>query len=208
MAGRAWARATRRASLPPPRVRPRPRRSLAILESPLARLRLRPTRHVECHLIAPELPAGSAGSSLEPSCREPRWKLGSTVKIRGAQESLARLRLQPTRHARRPFVARASRAPCTCSSLVPTCRKPRLETWLNCEDPGRSRRLVADRRDPRATHQVSERLESGSDSPATCGCAHASFRGWCTMRPRVRIGANGKPVVVPGMALVAPVSLD
>ena len=54
----------------------------------LARLRLRPTSHVERHLTTPEPPAGSAGSSLEPSCHEPRWKFGSTVKIRGAQECL------------------------------------------------------------------------------------------------------------------------
>ena len=37
-------------------------------------------------LTSPELPAGSASSSLEPSCHEPR--LGSTIKIRGAQECL------------------------------------------------------------------------------------------------------------------------
>ena len=54
----------------------------------LARLRLRPTRHVERHLTSPERPAGNAGSSLEPSCHEPRRKPGSTVEIRGAQEGL------------------------------------------------------------------------------------------------------------------------
>ena len=32
---------------------------------------------------------------------------------------LARLRLRPTRHARRPLLTRASRAPSTCRSLVP-----------------------------------------------------------------------------------------
>ena len=52
----------------------------------LARLRLEPTRHVERHLISPELPAGSACSSLGSSCHEIRWKLGSTVMIRGGQE--------------------------------------------------------------------------------------------------------------------------
>ena len=54
----------------------------------------------------------------------------------------ARLRLGPTRHARRPFPARASRVRRTRRSLVPPRRKPLSETWLNCEDPGRSRSLA------------------------------------------------------------------
>ena len=63
-------------------------RQAAVYEDDLARLHLTPTSHVDRHLTTPELPAGSAGSSLEPSCLEPRWKLGSTAKIRGAQECL------------------------------------------------------------------------------------------------------------------------
>ena len=61
---------------------------------------------------------------------------------------LARLRLRPTRHTRRPFLARASRALPTRRSLVPPRRKPLSETWLNCEDPGRSRNLVDPRCNP------------------------------------------------------------
>ena len=52
---------------------------------------------------------------------------------------LARLRLGPTRHARRPFPARACRAPATRRSFVPSRRKPPSEAWLDCEDRGRSR---------------------------------------------------------------------
>ena len=55
---------------------------------------------------------------------------------------LARLRLGPTRHARRPFLARASRAPSTGRSLVPSRWKPLSETWLNCEDRRGSRCLA------------------------------------------------------------------
>ena len=51
--------------------------------------------------------------------------------VNGAAEQPARLRLRPTRHARRSFLARASRAPSTRRSLVPSRRKPPLETWLN-----------------------------------------------------------------------------
>ena len=56
---------------------------------------------------------------------------------------LARLRLGPTRHARRPIPARACRAPCTRRSLVPSRRKPLSETSLNCEDRRGSRRPAA-----------------------------------------------------------------
>ena len=48
------------------------------------------------------------------------------------EQSLARLRFRPTGHARRPFLARASRAPPTRRSLVPSRRKSLSETWLNC----------------------------------------------------------------------------
>ena len=41
--------------------------------------------------------------------------------------SLARLRPRPTKHARRPFLARASRAPPTRRSLEPSCREPLSE---------------------------------------------------------------------------------
>ena len=43
----------------------------------------------------------------------------------------ARLRHEPTRHARRPFLARAWRAPSTRRSLVPSRRKSLSETSLN-----------------------------------------------------------------------------
>ena len=43
-------------------------------------------------------------------------------------------KLRPTKHARHSFPARASRAPPTCGSLVPSRRKPLSETRLNCED--------------------------------------------------------------------------
>ena len=91
----------------------------------LARLRLRPTSHVERHLTTPEPPAGSAGSSLEPSCHEPRWKFGSTVKIRGAQECLARLRLRPTSHVERHLTTPEPPAGSAGSSLEPSCHEPR-----------------------------------------------------------------------------------
>ena len=55
------------------------------------------------------------------------------------RQLLARLRLGPTRHARRPFLARASRAPSTRRSLVPSRWKPRSKTWLNCADRRGSR---------------------------------------------------------------------
>ena len=55
---------------------------------------------------------------------------------------LARLRLGPTRHARRPILARACRAPPTRRSLVPSRRKPLSKTWLNCEHRRGSRRLA------------------------------------------------------------------
>ena len=56
---------------------------------------------------------------------------GAVGKDRRGSRCLARLRLRPTRHARRPLLARAFRAPSTRRSLVPSCRKPRSETWLN-----------------------------------------------------------------------------
>ena len=60
----------------------------------------------------------------------------------GRFRPLARLRLGPTRHARRPFLAPAGRAPPTHRSLVPSRRKPLPETWLTCEDRRRSRHLA------------------------------------------------------------------
>ena len=47
----------------------------------------------------------------------------------------------PTRHARRRFPARASRVRRARRSLVPPCRQRPSDTWLECEDPGCSRRL-------------------------------------------------------------------
>ena len=59
-----------------------------------------------------------------------------------SNKTLARLRLGPTRHAWRPFVARACRAPTTRGSLVPSRRKPLSETRPDCKDRRRSRYLA------------------------------------------------------------------
>ena len=107
----------------------------------LARLRLRPTKHARRPFLARASRAPPTRRSLVPSRRKPLSETWLNCNDRRGSRRLARLRLRPTRHARRPFVARASRASYTCSSLVPSCRKPRSETWLNCEDRHGSRRL-------------------------------------------------------------------
>ena len=95
----------------------------------LARLRLGPTRHVERHLDSPEFPAGSACSSIEPSCHIsvlPRWTLGSTVMIRGGQECLARLSRTIVTGVLSGLTATAAAAPgAGCPSEV----RDALESW-------------------------------------------------------------------------------
>ena len=96
---------------------------------------------------------GAARPADSVSPRAGRRRTGSTAGPGGHRgvapdradlgRRLARLRLRPTRHTRRPFLARASRALPTRRSLVPPRRKPLSETSLNCEDPGRSRSLAA-----------------------------------------------------------------
>ena len=80
--------------------------------------------------------------------RSPNAMRGSAHKPR---EILARLRLGPTTHARRLFLARAFRERHTCRSLVPVVQRNCLQfravgksaskTWLECTDRRRSRRL-------------------------------------------------------------------
>ena len=115
----------------------------------LARLRLGPTRHAPRPFLARASRAPSTCRSLVPSRRKPLSETWLNCEDRRGSRRLARLRLGPTRHAPRPFLARASRAPSTCRSLVPSRRKPLSETWLNCEDRRGSRRLVG-RRDTRS----------------------------------------------------------
>ena len=71
------------------------------------------------------------------------------------RERLARLRLGPTKHARRPVPARACRTPPAPCSLVPPHRRPLSETWLNLhgstrlETSSRARSCVAATAAPR-----------------------------------------------------------
>ena len=89
-------------------------------------------------------PSGIGFSDVRKRQPVEREGIGDRVKMPDARNNvvLARLRLSPTRHARRPFLARACRAPSTRRSLVPSRRKPLSETWLNCEDRHGSRSPV------------------------------------------------------------------
>ena len=83
-----------------------------------------------------------SGNSHRARARSPHGPEAMCVwpgSCRGTR--LARLRLGPTRHARRFPLARASRRRHPCRSLGPVGGKPASETWLECEDRRRSRRL-------------------------------------------------------------------
>ena len=82
----------------------------------------------------PKFPNGPDHSvSLPSSRRGPSIRLGVGTP--------ARPRPGPTRHARRRFPARASRVRRARRSLVPPRGQRPSDTWLECEDPGCSRRL-------------------------------------------------------------------
>ena len=76
------------------------------------------------------------------SSGKPASKTWLNCEDRRRSRHLARLRLGPTRHARRLLLARTSRGRRTCRSLVPVVWKPASKTWLNCEDRRRSRHLA------------------------------------------------------------------
>ena len=152
----------------------------------LARLRLRPTSHVERHLTTPEPPAGSAGSSLEPSCHEPRWKFGSTVKIRGAQECLARLRLRPTSHVERHLTTPEPPAGSAGSSLEPSCHEPRWKFGSTVKIRGAQECLARLRLRP--TSHVERHLTT-PEPPA--GSAGSSLEPSCH-EPRWKFGSTVK----------------
>ena len=81
---------------------------------------------------------------------------------------LARLRVRPTRHARRLLLARTSRTPRSCRSIVPVLWKPASKSWLNCKDRRRSRRLERCRRKAdriRSGPRVACRERSARDAP-------------------------------------------
>ena len=134
----------------------------------LARLRLRPTRYARRPFLARACRAPPTRRSLVPSRRKPLSETWLNCEDRRGSRRLARLRPRPTRHARRPFLARACRTPSTRRSLVPSRRKPLSETWLNCEDRRGSRRLDG-RRDaagvtnwrPRSVIQRARRARRG-----------------------------------------------
>ena len=94
----------------------------------LARLRLGPTRHARRLFLARACRAPPTRRSLGPSRRKPLPETWLNWKDRRGSRRLARLRLGPTRHARRLFLARACRAPPTRRSLGPSRRKPLPET--------------------------------------------------------------------------------
>ena len=132
----------------------------------LARLRLRPTMHARRPFLARASRAPSTRRSLVPSRRKPLSETWLNCEDRRGSRRLARLRLRPTMHARRPFLARASRAPSTRRSLVPSRRKPLSETWLNCEDRRGSRRLARLRLRP-TMHARRPFLARASRAPST-----------------------------------------
>ena len=108
----------------------------------LARLRLRPTGHTRRSFLVRASRALPTRRSLVPPRRKPLSETWLNCEDPRRSRRLARLRLRPTGHTRRSFLVRASRALPTRRSLVPPRRKPLSETWLNCEDPRRSRRLA------------------------------------------------------------------
>ena len=81
-------------------------------------------------------------AGLVLSAGNPVSKIWLECKDRHGSRRLARLRLRPTRHARRPLLARACRVPPTRRSLVPSRGNPLSKTWLECKDRRGSRRLV------------------------------------------------------------------
>ena len=132
----------------------------------LARLRLRPTTHSRRPFLARASKAPSTRRSLGPSRRKLLSETWLNREDRHGSRRLARLRLGPTTHAQRPFLARASRAPSTRRSLVPSRRKPLSETWLNREDRHGSRRLARLRLRP-TTHAQRRFLTRASQPPST-----------------------------------------
>ena len=70
---------------------------------------------------------------------------------KGISHGLARLRLRPTRHARRPLPGSEPPGRVLPVAASPLRRKPLSETWLNCEDLGRSRSLSGVERTSRSS---------------------------------------------------------
>ena len=117
----------------------------------LARLRLGPTRHARRPLLARTFRTPRAHRSLVPVVRKSVSKAWLECKDRRGSIRLARLRLRPTTHARRLFLARAFRVRHTCRSLGPVGGKSASKTWIECTDRRRSRRLGGPRRARGAT---------------------------------------------------------
>ena len=118
-------------------------------------------------------------------------------RIRGQTQSLARLRLRTTRHARRLPFARTSRGRRTCRSLVPAVWKPASKTRLNCEDRHGSRSLgglpdVARARRPGAVPEGYSFTDRGMRANR-----HGPGK---TSNPRVRGSPRGCSRTVAGLA--------